>query len=63
MENFEANDSNKTLTNETSSEQSDAEIIKEQDVLKTDSSEEETPSEDIQDPVNVSEDARKKFRK
>jgi small subunit ribosomal protein S1 len=58
MENFEANDSNKTLTNETSSEQSDAEIIKEQDVLKTDSSEEETPSEDIQDPVNVSEDAQ-----
>jgi len=59
MENFEANDSNKTLTNETSSEQSDAEVIKEQDVLKTDSSEEETPSDDIQDPVNVSEDAQK----
>ncbi|MDH3571972.1 MAG: 30S ribosomal protein S1 [Desulfobacteraceae bacterium] len=58
MENFETNDSNKVLTNDTSSEQSDAEGIKEQDVLKTDSSEEETPSDDIQDPVNVSADAQ-----
>ncbi|MDH4204018.1 MAG: 30S ribosomal protein S1 [Desulfobacteraceae bacterium] len=58
MENFEANDSNKILTNETSSEQSDAEGIKEQDVLKTDSSQEETPSGDIQDPVNGSADAQ-----
>jgi len=58
MENFEANDSNKTLTNETSGEQSDTEGITEQDVLKTDSSEEETPSVDIQDPVDVSTDAQ-----
>jgi small subunit ribosomal protein S1 len=58
MENFEANDSNKTLTNETSSERSDAESIKEQDALKTDSSEEETPSDDIQDPLNGSGDAQ-----
>jgi len=58
MENFKANDSNKILTNETSSEQSDAESIKEQNVLKTDSSEEETPSDDIQDPVKVSADAQ-----
>ncbi len=52
MENFEANNSNKNLTNETSGEQSGTEGTKEQDVLKTDSSEEETPSDDIQDPVN-----------
>ena len=58
MENFKANDSNKILTNETSSEQSDAESIKEQNVLKTDSSEEETPSDDIQDPVKVTADAQ-----
>jgi len=54
MENFETNDSNKNLTNETSSERSDAEGIKEKDVLKTDLSEEETPSDDVQDPVNGS---------
>ncbi len=58
MENFEANNSNKNLTNETSGEQSDAEGTKEQDVLKTDSSEEETPSDDIQDPVNKVVDAQ-----
>ena len=58
MENFETNDSNKVLTNETSSEQSDAEGMKEQDVLKTDSSEEKTPSDGIQDPVNGSADAQ-----
>ena len=58
MENFKANDSNKILTNETSSEQSDAESIKEQNVLKTDSSEKETPSDDIQDPVKVTADAQ-----
>ena len=46
MENFETNDSNKNLTNETSSEESDVEGIKEQDVLNTDSSEKEKPSED-----------------
>ncbi len=60
MENFETNDSNKNLTNETSSEQSDAEGIKEQDVLKTDSSEQETPSDDVQDPVNGSADVQEK---
>ena len=59
MENFETNDSNKNLTNETSSEQSNGEGIKEQDVLKTDLSEEETPSDDVQDPVNGSADAQK----
>ena len=58
MENFETNDSNKNLTNETSSEQSDAEGIEEQNVLKTDSSEKETPSDDIQDPVKVSAGAQ-----
>jgi small subunit ribosomal protein S1 len=58
MENFETNESNKDLTNETSSEQSDAEGIKEQDVLKQDPSEEETPSDEIQDPVKVSTDAQ-----
>ncbi len=58
MENFEANNSNKNLTNETSGEQSGAEGTKEQDVLKTDSSEEETPSDDIQDPVNKVVDAQ-----
>lgn len=40
MENFETNNSNKVLTNETSSEPSNAEGIKEQEVLKTDSPEE-----------------------
>ena len=45
MENFETNDSNKNLTNETSSEQSDVENRQEQDLLKTDSSEEETPEQ------------------
>jgi len=58
MENFETNESNKDLTNETSSEQSDAEGIKEQDVLKKDPSEEETPSDEIQDPVKVSTDSQ-----
>ena len=58
MENFETNGSDKVLTNETSSEQSDAEGIKEQDGLKTDSSEEETPPDEIQDPVKVSADAQ-----
>ena len=58
MENFETNDSNKNLTNETSSERSDAEGIKEKDVLKTDLSEEETPSDDVQDPVNGSADVQ-----
>ncbi len=59
MENFETNDSNKILTNETSREQSDTEGIKEQNVLKTDSSEEKTPSDDTKDPVNGSADAQK----
>lgn len=58
MENFEANNSNKNLMNETSGEQSGAEGTKEQDVLKTDSSEEETPSDDNQDPVNGVVDAQ-----
>ena len=58
MENFEANNSNKNLTNETSGEQSGAEDTKEQGVLKTDSSEEETPSDDVQDPVNKVVDAQ-----
>ena len=58
MENFETNGSDKVLTNETSSEQSDAEGIKEQDGLKTDSSEKETPPDEIQDPVKVSADAQ-----
>ena len=58
MENFETNGSDKILTNETSSEQSDAEGIKEQDGLKTDSSEKETPPDEIQDPVKVSADAQ-----
>ena len=58
MENFEANNSNKNLTNETSGEQSGTEGTKEQDVLKTDSSEEETPSDDIQDPVSKVVDAQ-----
>jgi len=58
MENFETNNSDKILTNETSSEQSDAEGIKEQDGLKADSSEGETPSDEIQNPVKVSTDAQ-----
>jgi len=58
MENFETNDSSEILASETSNEQSDAEGITEQDVLKTDSSEEETPSDDVQDPVNVSADVQ-----
>ena len=57
MENFETNDSNKILTNETSSEESDVEGIKEQDVLNTDSSEEENPSEDTQSPDHAAADA------
>ena len=58
MENFEANESNKILTNETSTDQSDAEGVKEQDVLKTDSSEKEIPSDDTKDPGNGSADAQ-----
>jgi len=58
MEKFETNNSNKNLTNETSGEQSGTEGTKEQDVLKTDSSEEETPSDDIQDPVSKVVDAQ-----
>ncbi len=58
MENFETNDSNKILTNETSGKQFEAESIKEQDILKTDSSEEETPSDENQGPVNDSADTQ-----
>ena len=58
MENFETNDSNKILTNETSSEESDVEGIKEQDVLNTDSSEKEKPSEDTQRPNHAAADAQ-----
>ena len=58
MENFETNDSNKILTNETSSEKSDVEGIKEQDVLNTDSSEKEKPSEDTQGSIRASADAQ-----
>ncbi|MGW8324358.1 MAG: 30S ribosomal protein S1 [Desulfobacterales bacterium] len=58
MENFETNDSNKILTNETSSEKSDVEGIKEQDVLNTDSSEKEKPSEDTQSPNHAVADAQ-----
>ena len=58
MENFETNDSNKNLTNETSGKQFEAESIKEQDILKTDSSEEETPSDENQGPVNDSADTQ-----
>ena len=58
MENFETNDSNKILTNETSSEKSDVEGIKEQDVLNTDSSEKEKPSEDTQGSIHASTDAQ-----
>jgi small subunit ribosomal protein S1 len=46
MENFETNDSNKILADETSNEQADSEGIEGQDVLKSDSSEKETPSDD-----------------
>jgi len=58
MENFQTNDSNKILTNKTSSEKSDVEGIKEQDVLNTDSSEKVKPSEDTQDPIHASADAQ-----
>jgi small subunit ribosomal protein S1 len=58
MENFETNDSNKILTNETSSEESDVEGIKEQDVSNTDSSEKEKPSEDTQRPNHAAADAQ-----
>jgi len=54
MENFETNDSNKPLTNETSVEQSDAESPMEQDVLKTDSPKEDTPSDAVKDLGNGS---------
>ena len=57
MENFETNDSNKILKNETASEESDVEGIKEQDVLNTDSSEKEKPSEDTQSPNHAVADA------
>jgi len=57
MENFETNNSNKVLTNETSSEPSEAEGIKEQEVLKTDSSEEETPSEEVAEIIGDSEES------
>jgi len=58
MENFETNDSNKILTDDTSSEKSDVEGIKAQDVLNTDSSEKEKPSEDTQGPIHASADAQ-----
>jgi len=57
MENFETNNSNKILTNETSSEPSDAEGIKEQDELKTNSSKEETPSEEVAEIIGDSEES------
>lgn len=55
MENFKANDSNKILTNETSSEPSNAEGTKEQEVLKTDSPEEvaEIIGESEESPVTL----------
>ena len=55
MENFETNNSNKILTNETSSEPSNAEGTKEQEVLKTDSPEEvaEIIGESEESPVTL----------
>jgi small subunit ribosomal protein S1 len=58
MENFETNDSNKILADETSTEKSDAEGIMEQDVLKTDSAEEKKPSDDTKEPVKGSADTQ-----
>jgi small subunit ribosomal protein S1 len=58
MENFETNDSNKILADETSTEKSDAEGIMEQDVLKTDSAEEKKPSDDTREPVKGSADTQ-----
>ncbi len=58
MENFETNDSNKKLSDEMPDEGSDAEGMQEKDVLKTDLALEETPSDDVQDPIEASTDVR-----
>lgn len=58
MENFETNDSNKKRSDEMSGTRSDAEGMQEETVLKTDSTIEETPSDNVQDSMNRPEDVQ-----
>jgi len=58
MENFETNDSNKKRSDEMSGTRSDAEGMQEEAVLKTDSTIEETPSDNVQDSMNGPEDVQ-----
>lgn len=58
MENFETNDSNKKRSDEMSGTRSDAEGMQEEAVLKTDSTIEETPSDNVQDSMNRPEDVQ-----
>jgi len=58
MENFETNDSNKKRSDEMSGTRSNAEGMQEEAVLKTDSTIEETPSDNVQDSMNGPEDVQ-----
>jgi small subunit ribosomal protein S1 len=58
MENFETNNSNKNLTGETSGDRTDAEGMHEQEGLKTEPSEKETPQADVQAATENAEDVQ-----
>lgn len=59
MENFETNNSNKNLTDETSCDRSDAEGMREQEGLKTEPSVKEPSRGDVQESIENSENVRK----
>jgi small subunit ribosomal protein S1 len=59
MENFGTNNSNKNLLDETSEDRTDAEVMKEQEGLKTEPSEKETSDADVQDSIRNPEDVHK----
>jgi small subunit ribosomal protein S1 len=59
MENFETNNSNKNLTDETSGDRSDAEGMREQEGLKTEPSVKEPSRGDVQESIENSENVRK----
>jgi len=58
MENLGTNNSNKNLTEETSEERTDAEGMQEQEGLKTEPSENETPQADVQEPIENSKEVQ-----
>jgi hypothetical protein len=59
MDNLGTNDSNKNLLDETSEDRTDAEVMKEQEGLKTEPSEIATSDADVQDSIQHPGDVRK----